>query len=74
MALLLGVDRIMDAMRGATDLPGNCVAVFVVSRWEGVLDRVTARKVLNGEDVHVPEDRPGQVDTKDGQEQPAQSG
>lgn len=29
-------------MRVATNLLGNCVAVFVVSRWEGALDRVTA--------------------------------
>ena len=49
VALLLGVDRIMDSMRVATNLLGNCVAVFAVSRWEGALDRVTAKKVLNGE-------------------------
>ena len=46
VALLLGVDRIMDSMRVATNLLGNCVAVFAVSRWEGALDRVTAKKVL----------------------------
>jgi aerobic C4-dicarboxylate transport protein len=39
VALLLGVDRVMDAMRVATDLLGNCAAVFVVSRWEGALGR-----------------------------------
>lgn len=49
VALLLGVDRIMDSMRVTTNLLGNCVAVFAVSRWEGALDRVTAKKVLNGE-------------------------
>ena len=41
VALLLGVDRIMDSMRVVTNLLGNCVAVFAVSRWEGALD--TAR-------------------------------
>ena len=46
VALLLGVDRIMDSMRVATNLLGNCVAVFAVSRWEGALDRVTAKKAL----------------------------
>ncbi|MDT9687598.1 cation:dicarboxylase symporter family transporter [Streptomyces sp. P9(2023)] len=56
VALLLGVDRIMDAMRVATNLLGNCVAVFVVSRWEGALDRVTAQKVMNGEIAFVPEE------------------
>ncbi len=48
VALLLGVDRIMDSMRVATNLLGICVAVFAVSRWEGVLDRVTAKQVLAG--------------------------
>ncbi|MDQ1029408.1 hypothetical protein QF035_006990 [Streptomyces umbrinus] len=42
VALLLGVDRIMDSMRVATNLLGNCVAV---SRWEGALDSTRAKKV-----------------------------
>jgi aerobic C4-dicarboxylate transport protein len=49
VALLLGVDRIMGTMRVATNLLGNCVAVFAVSRWEGALDHDRARKVLDGE-------------------------
>ncbi|WP_171107593.1 MULTISPECIES: cation:dicarboxylase symporter family transporter [Streptomyces] len=55
VALLLGVDRIMDSMRVATNLLGNCVAVFAVSRWEGALDAVRAKKVLDGEIAFVPE-------------------
>ncbi|MFI8993080.1 cation:dicarboxylate symporter family transporter [Streptomyces sp. NPDC053542] len=55
VALLLGVDRIMDSMRVVTNLLGNCVAVFAVSRWEGALDRVTAKKVLDGEAPAAPE-------------------
>ncbi|MGW7257694.1 cation:dicarboxylate symporter family transporter [Streptomyces sp. NPDC054834] len=55
VALLLGVDRIMDSMRVTTNLLGNCVAVFAVSRWEGALDTERAKKVLDGEDVFVPE-------------------
>ncbi|MGW6903363.1 cation:dicarboxylate symporter family transporter [Streptomyces sp. NPDC054940] len=55
VALLLGVDRIMDSMRVATNLLGNCVAAFAVSRWEGALDTGRARKVLNGEVVFVPD-------------------
>lgn len=39
VALLLGADRIMDSMRVFVNLLGNCVATFVVSRWEGTLDR-----------------------------------
>ncbi|MFI1483593.1 cation:dicarboxylate symporter family transporter [Streptomyces sp. NPDC020747] len=49
VALLLGVDRIMDSMRVATNLLGNCVAVFAVSRWEGALDSERTKKVLDGE-------------------------
>ncbi|MFE2943977.1 cation:dicarboxylate symporter family transporter [Streptomyces sp. NPDC059255] len=56
VALLLGVDRIMDSMRVATNLLGNCVAVFAVSRWEGALDTVRARKMLDGEITFVPEE------------------
>ncbi|MGW1053219.1 cation:dicarboxylate symporter family transporter [Streptomyces sp. NPDC002521] len=48
VALLLGVDRIMDSMRVTTNLLGNCVAVFAVSRWEGALDTARAKKVLDG--------------------------
>lgn len=46
VALLLGVDRVMDAMRVATDLLGNCAAVFVVSRSEGALGRDRAAQAL----------------------------
>ncbi|MEU9288075.1 cation:dicarboxylase symporter family transporter [Streptomyces sp. NPDC048275] len=56
VALLLGVDRIMDSMRVATNLLGNCVAVFAVSRWEGALDMERAKKVLDGEIAFVEED------------------
>ncbi|MCX4760234.1 cation:dicarboxylase symporter family transporter [Streptomyces sp. NBC_01275] len=56
VALLLGVDRIMDSMRVATNLLGNCVAVFAVSRWEGALDMDRVKKVLDGEIAFVPEE------------------
>ncbi|WP_053666935.1 cation:dicarboxylate symporter family transporter [Streptomyces sp. MMG1121] len=55
VTLLLGVDRIMDSMRVTTNLLGNCVAVFAVSRWEGALDIARAKKVLDGEIAFVPE-------------------
>ena len=38
VALLLGADRIMDSMRVFVNLLGNCVATFVISKWEGELD------------------------------------
>ncbi|NLU68747.1 cation:dicarboxylase symporter family transporter [Streptomyces sp. HNM0574] len=65
VALLLGVDRIMDSMRVVTNLLGNCVAVFVVSRWEGALDSVRAKRVLGGTE---PDDT---TDQADGTNEPA---
>ena len=56
VALLLGVDRIMDSMRVVTNLLGNCVAVFAVSKWEGALDTDRAKKMLDGEIAFVEED------------------
>lgn len=53
VALLLGVDRIMDSMRVSTNLLGNCVAVLVVSRWEGALDIEKAKRILSGEERAV---------------------
>ncbi|MEU0454414.1 cation:dicarboxylase symporter family transporter, partial [Streptomyces sp. NPDC006129] len=55
VALLLGVDRIMDSMRVVTNLLGNCVAVFAVSRWEGALDIERAKKTLDGEETDPPQ-------------------
>lgn len=46
VALLLGADRVMDSMRVSVNLLGNCVATLVVARWQGELDRATARAVL----------------------------
>ncbi|MEV6558336.1 C4-dicarboxylate transporter DctA [Nocardia sp. NPDC051756] len=56
VALLLGADRIMDSMRVTVNLLGNCVATFVVAKWEGQLDTERMRKVLDGEDVAPLED------------------
>lgn len=49
VALLLGADRFMDTMRVFTNLMGNCVAAFVVARWEGMLDTDRMKAVLSGE-------------------------
>ncbi|MFA6075499.1 MAG: cation:dicarboxylase symporter family transporter [Negativicutes bacterium] len=37
VALILGVDRIMDMARTVCNLLGNCVATVVIARWEGAL-------------------------------------
>ncbi|WP_330253613.1 C4-dicarboxylate transporter DctA [Nocardia sp. NBC_00565] len=51
VALLLGADRLMDSMRVTVNLLGNCVATFVVAKWEGQLDSERMRKVLDGQAV-----------------------
>jgi aerobic C4-dicarboxylate transport protein len=49
VALLLGADRVMDSMRVSVNLLGNCVATFVVAKWEGQFDREAMLKVFRGE-------------------------
>jgi len=36
VALILGVDTLMDMARTSVNLLGNCLAAAVVARWEGV--------------------------------------
>jgi aerobic C4-dicarboxylate transport protein len=55
IALVIGVDRLMNEIRALTNLVGNAVATIVVARWEGEIDLVTARAVLNGEIVPLAE-------------------
>ena len=38
VALLLGIDQILDMGRTAVNLIGNCVATVVIARWENVFD------------------------------------
>jgi Na+/H+-dicarboxylate symporter len=45
----------MNEIRALTNLIGNAVAALVVARWEGEIDLVTARGVLDGEIVPVAE-------------------
>jgi proton glutamate symport protein len=35
IAVILGVDELMDMARTATNVIGNCLATAVVARWEG---------------------------------------
>ncbi len=50
VALLLGIDQILDMGRTATNVTGNCVATAVVARWEGVLDD---KKMMSFESGHA---------------------
>jgi proton glutamate symport protein len=36
IAVILGVDTLMDMARTSVNLLGNCLATAVVARWEGV--------------------------------------
>jgi aerobic C4-dicarboxylate transport protein len=49
IALVIGIDRLMNEVRALTNLVGNAVAALVVARWEGEIDLVTARSVLDRE-------------------------
>ena len=63
LALLLGIDRFMSEARAITNLIGNGVATVAVSRWEGELDPVRARRVLAGVgEVEEEEYREGHVE------------
>jgi Na+/H+-dicarboxylate symporter len=47
IVLLLGVDRLTNAARAATNVIGNGVATIVVAGWEGELDRERLARVLD---------------------------
>src|ERR1700712_5906322 len=46
VAVILGVDALMDMARTSINLVGNCLATVVMARWEGVFE-------LSGEDTPV---------------------
>jgi len=42
VAVLLGIDAVMDMARTSVNVLGNCLASAVVARWEGVGFRASA--------------------------------
>ena len=42
VAVILGVDALMDMARTSINLVGNCLATVVMARWEGEFDKPTA--------------------------------
>ncbi len=48
LVLVLSVDWFMGIARALGNLIGNCVATVVVAAWEKDIDKVQARKVLDG--------------------------
>jgi aerobic C4-dicarboxylate transport protein len=48
LALLLGVDRFVNAARAVTNLIGNGIATITIARWEKAYDEERASAVLDG--------------------------
>jgi proton glutamate symport protein len=42
IAVILGVDELMDMARTTVNLVGNCLATAIMGRWEGEFDPVAA--------------------------------
>ncbi len=42
VAVLLGIDAVMDMARTSVNLVGNCLATAVMARWEGEFERIDA--------------------------------
>ena len=49
LVLVLSVDWFMGMARALSNLIGNCVATVVIAAWEGDLDRLQAKRVLDGD-------------------------
>jgi aerobic C4-dicarboxylate transport protein len=47
MALILGIDRFMSEARALVNMIGNGVAAIVLAKWEGELDEMRMRAVLD---------------------------
>jgi proton glutamate symport protein len=58
VAVILGVDALMDMARTSLNVIGNCLATVVMARWEGDFDRpvssTPAADALAGEPLRVP--------------------
>ena len=57
IAVILGVDALMDMARTSLNVVGNCLATVVMARWEGEFDKAPAAVtpgVVPGEALRVP--------------------
>ena len=58
VAVILGVDAVMDMARTSLNVIGNCLATVVMARWEGEFDKApatpTVDAVVAGEGLRVP--------------------
>lgn len=53
VAILLGIDQILDMGRTTVNLIGNCVATVVIARWEDEFDYEKMNKFVMGEKVKI---------------------
>ena len=50
VAVIFGVDELMDMGRTSVNVLGNCLATVVVARWEGELDDEALMQALSPEE------------------------
>jgi proton glutamate symport protein len=55
VAVIMGVDEIMDMARTSVNVLGNCLATIVIARWEGEFDDERARVFGTPEEVELEE-------------------
>lgn len=53
VAIIFGVDELMDMARTAVNVVGNCLATAVVARWEGEFDDTRARAFGTSEEIKI---------------------
>lgn len=68
VAVIFGVDELMDMGRTCVNLIGNCLATVVVARWEGEFDEKRARLFGTPEEIAI-ERRAGEVALAEAAEQ-----
>jgi len=58
VAVILGVDALMDMARTSLNVVGNCLATVVMARWEGEFDKPAAdtplADALVGQSLRMP--------------------
>ncbi|CAM5267280.1 glutamate:protein symporter [Bacillus safensis FO-36b] [Bacillus safensis subsp. safensis] len=54
LALIAGVDLIMDMARTVVNLTGNALAAVVMSKWEGQYDPEKGHRVMTGQEAPEP--------------------
>lgn len=64
LAITLGVDRFLNEGRAVINLIGNAVATLAIARWDGSLDVVRMRAVLQGKAPQLDEEAGGESPAK----------